>query len=168
MPDSHIRTVIRPAVPDDDAVLTALDRRTWSTLHAVTPSPPLETDPFFDERHRPAHFLVAEYEGRVAGYVRLIQPVPLPTNAHVRLIQGFAVDTWARGRGIGRALLDAACDEARRQGATRITLRVLGHNTPARRLYAAAGFVVEGVLPGEFLVAGEYVDDVMMGRSLTT
>ncbi|GAA3366001.1 hypothetical protein GCM10017744_071030 [Streptomyces antimycoticus] len=48
----------------------------------------------------------------------------------------------------------------------RITLRVLGHNTPARRLYASEGFAVEGVLPGEFLLAGEYVDDVLMGRSL--
>ncbi|MGO4421815.1 GNAT family N-acetyltransferase, partial [Streptomyces sp. MCAF7] len=26
--------------------------------------------------------------------------------------------------------------------------------------------VVEGVLPGEFLLEGEYVDDVLMGRAL--
>ncbi|MYV52865.1 GNAT family protein, partial [Streptomyces sp. SID3212] len=55
---------------------------------------------------------------------------------------------------------------ARNQGARRLTLRVLGHNTPARRLYEAEGFAVEGVLPGEFLLDGEYVDDVLMGRSL--
>ncbi|MBW8802021.1 MAG: GNAT family N-acetyltransferase, partial [Streptomyces sp.] len=28
------------------------------------------------------------------------------------------------------------------------------------------GFAVEGVLPEEFLLAGEYVDDVLMGRRL--
>ncbi|RSS98586.1 GNAT family N-acetyltransferase, partial [Streptomyces sp. WAC05374] len=28
------------------------------------------------------------------------------------------------------------------------------------------GFVVEGVLPQEFLLDGSYVDDVFMGRSL--
>ncbi|MYX40122.1 GNAT family N-acetyltransferase, partial [Streptomyces sp. SID89] len=63
-----------------------------------------------------------------------------------------------------RALLRAAREEARRQGARRITLRVLGHNTPARRLYESEGYAVEGVLPGEFLLEGAYVDDVLMGR----
>jgi ribosomal protein S18 acetylase RimI-like enzyme len=67
---------------------------------------------------------------------------------------------------VGRALLRAAREEARRQGARRITLRVLGHNTPARTLYESEGFVVEGILPGEFLLDGAYVDDVLMGRPL--
>src|SRR3712207_6970927 len=53
---------------------------------------------------------------------------------------------------------------SRRQGATRMTLRVLAHNTPARRLYESEGFAVEGVLPGEFHLDGRYVDDVFMGR----
>ncbi|RFU86868.1 N-acetyltransferase, partial [Streptomyces triticagri] len=70
------------------------------------------------------------------------------------------------GRGIGRALVRAACAAARDRGARRLTLRVLGHNVPARALYAAEGFVVEGVLPGEFLLDGEYVDDVLMGRAI--
>ncbi|MEU2632635.1 GNAT family protein, partial [Kitasatospora sp. NPDC007106] len=51
-------------------------------------------------------------------------------------------------------------------GARRITLRVLGHNTPARRLYERCGFTVEGVLREEFLLDGAYVDDVWMGRPL--
>jgi RimJ/RimL family protein N-acetyltransferase len=67
---------------------------------------------------------------------------------------------------VGRALLRAAQEEARRLGARRITLRVLGHNAPARKLYETEGFVVEGVLPEEFLLDGAYVDDVFMGRSL--
>ncbi|WP_143650286.1 GNAT family N-acetyltransferase, partial [Streptomyces tricolor] len=77
-----------------------------------------------------------------------------------------AVADEARGRGIGRALVRAAVAEARRRGARRLTLRVLAHNTPARSLYEAEGFAVEGVLPGEFLIDGRYVDDVCMGRSL--
>ncbi|MGP3924069.1 GNAT family N-acetyltransferase [Streptomyces sp. 8N616] len=178
MSASHIRPVIRGAVRADDAALAELDHRTWSTLHAVLPGPPPEGDPFFEAAHPPSQYLVAEYaeyeagaspggSRRIAGYVRLVTPTTLPANAHVRQIQGLAVDTWARGRGIARALLDAACEEARRQGASRITLRVLGHNTPARRLYESAGFAVEGVLPGEFLLEGKYVDDVLMGRSLS-
>jgi hypothetical protein len=35
-----------------------------------------------------------------------------------------------------------------------------------RRLYASLGFTVEGVLPGEFVLGGEPVDDVLMGLRL--
>ncbi|WP_432148219.1 N-acetyltransferase family protein [Streptomyces sp. bgisy029] len=184
---------VRPARSADEEALGELDRSTWSTLHAVVPRPRPPYEPFFDERHRPEDFLVAEaatmaesgsgpgaesesgFESesdsgsgrtRIAGYIRLVPPTPLVCNAHVRQIQGLAVASWARGAGVGRTLLRAACAEARRQGANRITLRVLGHNTPARALYASEGFAVEGVLSGEFFLHGRYVDDVLMGRSL--
>ncbi|MEU5401649.1 GNAT family N-acetyltransferase [Streptomyces sp. NPDC005963] len=185
MPESHIR----PALLADDALLTALDVETWSTLHAVTPRPLPPYDAFFDSNHRPQDYLVAEEAakpaegvgageiegvppsaggagGPVIGYIRLVPPTSLASNQHVRQIQGLAVAPRARGRGVARALLRAACREARSQGAVRITLRVLGHNTPARALYESEGFAVEGVLPEEFFLGGRYVDDVIMGRSL--
>jgi len=159
-------TRIRPARQADESALAGLDRDTWSPLHAVQPKPAPDT-PFFDERHVPDDYLVAVVDDRIAGYVRLIPPTKLAVNAHVRQIQGLAVADWARGQGLGRVLIRAACTRAREQGARRLTLRVLGHNTPARRLYEAEGFAVEGVLPGEFLIDGQYVDDVLMGRALT-
>ncbi|MYW00343.1 GNAT family protein, partial [Streptomyces sp. SID3343] len=55
----------------------------------------------------------------------------------------------------------------RRRGARRITLRVLGGNASARALYRSCGFVIEGVLEGEFLIAGRYVDDVLMALDVT-
>ncbi|MER5769688.1 GNAT family N-acetyltransferase [Streptomyces sp. NPDC001985] len=162
MDESHIRH----GRPDDEAALARLDRETWSTLHAVTECPAPDA-PFFGDRRVPADYLVAEGpDGAILGYTRVSPPTPLACNQHVRQIQGLAVAGEARGRGIARALLRAACAEARRQGAVRITLRVLGHNTPARRLYESEGFAVEGVLPGEFRLAGRYVDDVFMGRAL--
>ncbi|MGW2615337.1 N-acetyltransferase family protein [Streptomyces sp. NPDC001500] len=157
---------IRAALPADDDTLAAVDRATWSTLHAVMPRPEPPYGPFFDERHAPEDHLVAELDGRVVGYLRLVRPTPLACNAHVRQIQGLAVLDEARGRGVARALLRDAVAETRRQGARRLTLRVLGHNAPARGLYESEGFVVEGVLPGEFLLDGTYVDDVFMGRSV--
>lgn len=157
---------VRHATPDDEDALGRLDRATWSPLHAVQPRPQPPYEPFFNERFGPRDHLVAELGGSVAGYVRLGYPTSLACNSHVRQIQGLAVAEEARGAGVGRALLRAAQDEARQQGARRITLRVLGHNTPARTLYEAEGFVVEGVLPEEFLLDGRYVDDVLMGRSL--
>ncbi|MFJ9900292.1 GNAT family N-acetyltransferase [Streptomyces sp. NPDC091280] len=157
---------IRTALPDDDQELGALDRATWSHLHAVMPRPQPPYGPFFDERHAPEDHLVAELDRRIVGYIRLAFATPLACNTHVRQIQGLAVAEEARGHGVARALVRAAVEEARRRGARRLTLRVLGHNTPARRLYAAEGFAVEGVLPEEFLLDGEYVDDVLMGRAL--
>lgn len=156
---------IRPAEQADESALAQLDLEVWSTLHAVQPRP-APGAPFFDALHLPGDYLVAVESGRIAGYVRLVPPTALPAHTHVRQIQGLAVADRMRGRGVGRALLRAARARAREQGAVRLTLRVLGHNTPARALYEAEGFVVEGVLPGEFLLDGGYVDDVLMGRSL--
>ncbi|MEV8591805.1 GNAT family N-acetyltransferase [Streptomyces sp. NPDC052012] len=158
--------LIRTARPDDEAELARLDRDSWSPLHAVTPRPRPPYEPFFGEHARPGDHLVAEYHGRVVGYVRLGFPTPLASNAHVRQIRGLAVAEEARGQGVGRALVRAAVADARERGFRRITLRVLGHNTPARALYESEGFVVEGVQPEEFCLEGTYVDDVLMGQSL--
>ncbi|WP_404800339.1 GNAT family N-acetyltransferase [Actinomadura rudentiformis] len=158
-------TEIRIARREDDEALADLDRRTWSPIHAVLPEPP-PGKPFFDVAHPPGQHLVAERGGRVVGYVRLVQPVPEPCGDHVRQIQGLAVDTGERCAGVGRALIEAACAEAARQGARRITLRVLGWNTAAQRLYERAGFKIEGVLREEFHLDGQYVDDILMARSL--
>ncbi|MFF3610930.1 GNAT family N-acetyltransferase [Streptomyces sp. NPDC002580] len=157
---------IRTATLADEDALGRLDRDTWSTLHAVAPRPQPPYEPFYSERFGPRDHLVAELDGRLVGYLRLGFPTPLACNAHVRQILGFVVAEEARGAGVGRALLRAAREEAVRQGARRITLRVLGHNAPARGLYESEGFVVEGIMPGEFLLDGEYVDDVLMGRTL--
>ncbi|MFD8304128.1 GNAT family N-acetyltransferase [Streptomyces sp. NPDC059690] len=157
---------IRHATLDDEETLGRLDRVTWSPLHSVQPRPRPPYEPFYNERFGPRDHLVAEVGGAVVGYVRLAYPTPLACNSHVRQIQGLVVAEEARGAGVGRALLRAVREEARRQGARRLTLRVLGHNAPARKLYETEGFLVEGVLPGEFLLEGAYVDDVLMGCSL--
>lgn len=159
--------LIRHATPDDEDALGRLDRAHWSRRHAVGPRPQPPYEPFFAGRFGPRDHLVAEREdGALVGYLRIGRPTDLATNAHVRQIQGLLVAEEARGRGVGRALLRAAQDECRKLGARRLTLRVLGHNAAARALYESEGFVVEGVLPEEFYLDGEYVDDVLMGIRL--
>ncbi len=51
----------------------------------------------------------------------------------------------ARGRGGGRALLDAMLEHARETGAHKVDLEVWPDNGRAIALYAAAGFTVEGL-----------------------
>ncbi len=79
----------------------------------------------------------------------------------------MAVAPSMHRRGVGRRLIEAAAAEARRREARRLTLRVLAPNRGARALYEACGFEVEGVLRGEFLLGGRYVDDVLMALDLT-
>ncbi|GGQ49977.1 GNAT family N-acetyltransferase [Kitasatospora griseola] len=157
--------IIRPAVEQDEQAIRAVDHAIWSTLSEVSPKGAADA-PVFDPQHRPEQYLVAELDGQVVGYIRQLQEIPLESAAHVRQIQGLGVLPQARGRGLGDALITAACDAARAVGARRMTLRVLGHNTPARRLYERNGFQVLGVLPEHFLLDGAYVDDVWMGRAL--
>ncbi|MGN6277655.1 MAG: GNAT family N-acetyltransferase, partial [Sphingomonas sp.] len=54
-----------------------------------------------------------------------------------------------RGQGIGRALLAAVEQEAKRRGACKLTLEVLGGNAPAIALYAAEGFAQYGLDPAK-------------------
>jgi RimJ/RimL family protein N-acetyltransferase len=58
--------------------------------------------------------------------------------------------------------VEACIEQARDRGARKLSLRVLGGNTAARRLYESCGFAVEGVLREEFFLAGRYDDDVLM------
>jgi ribosomal protein S18 acetylase RimI-like enzyme len=150
---------IRPARRGDAAALRAIDVATWSPDVTPAPGPGAPAGV--------AGVLVAIADGTVAGYVKLGRPTPLESNRHVFEIQGLAVHPDRQGRGRAQALLEAAADDAVARGARKLTLRVLGPNARARRLYEAFGFVTEGVLRQEFLLAGRYVDDVQMALDLS-
>lgn len=150
---------IREARPGDSEALARIDRLTWSPDNSPAPAP---SPPFFTDEVTPADVLVAEVDGTVAGWVTLRAGLPVPAHGHVRRIEGLAVDPALGRRGVGKALVRAAVDKAEREGAAKVTLRVLGPNTAARRLSAACGFAVEGVLVGEFRIDGRSVDDVVM------
>jgi ribosomal protein S18 acetylase RimI-like enzyme len=160
---------VRAARLADGAALAELDAAAW-TPESGFPSVMRPGDgrqaPFFDTDHPPEAHLVAELDGRVAGYIRLRPPTQLPENAHVLQVQGLAVDPSARRRGIAAALLSAAERHARERGARKLSLRVLGSNEPAIRLYEKLGFQREGVLREEFCINGAYVDDVIMAKPL--
>jgi ribosomal protein S18 acetylase RimI-like enzyme len=121
---------------------------------------------FFSLENPPGAHLVAEVNGRVAGYVRVKPVTSLPENAHVLGIAGLAVAPDSRGRGIASALLAAAEKHARDSGARKLSLRVLSTNEGALRLYERLGFAREGTLREEFLINGRWVDDVLMAKQL--
>ncbi len=156
---------IRPATRDDEKTLRALDAATWSP--EVTPGPRAQPGrSFFGPDDDPDDVLVAEFDGELAGYVKLRHPTGLESNRHVLAIHGLAVAPARQRRGVARALLDAAVEAASARGARKITLRVLAPNTRARALYESYGFETEGVQREEFLLEGRYVDDVLMALRL--
>jgi ribosomal protein S18 acetylase RimI-like enzyme len=159
--------IVRSARAEDDAALLAIDFATWTTTVSPAPAPtPAERTAFFTADRGPDEYIVAEVDREIGGYISLHHATPLASNAHVLEINGLAVDPRCQGRGVGTSLVEAAARIAKQRGATKVTLRVLGRNAGARRLYERCGFVVEGVLKGEFVLDGEPVDDILMARYL--
>jgi ribosomal protein S18 acetylase RimI-like enzyme len=157
---------VRPDRREDEEALLAIDRATISP--DVTPASP--DDParvFWKREEDPANTLVAEVDGAVAGYVKLRQATELESSRHVLHVAGLAVDPAHQGEGIGRDLMESAVEAAERRGARRLTLRVLGPNKRAQKLYESLGFEVEGIQREEFFLDGRYVDDVLMALRIT-
>ena len=86
-----------------------------------------------------AMWMLEDDDGQVVGHAAVQESVPGV------LSLGMAILAPARGRGGGRALLDAAKEHARSCGAHKISLEVWTDNARAIALYAAAGFEVEGL-----------------------
>ncbi len=81
---------------------------------------------------------VAMADGRIAGSIFLMKS-GTPETAKLRLLY---VEPWARGRGIGAALVAACIAEARKMGYTALELWTNSVLTSARRIYEAAGFML--------------------------
>jgi len=163
------RVAVRVARPEDEAGLARLDAAAWTPASGFPSVIERVNDPFFtfftDDSPPEAH-LVAELDGRLAGYIRVKPASPLRENAHVLGIVGLAVAPGDRRRGVASALLAAAEQHARARGSRKLSLRVLGTNETAMRLYERHGFLLEGTLRDEFRIDGRFVDDVLMAKHL--
>ena len=86
--------------------------------------------------------LVAEDAGEVVGYtfagVEGYDYMELRGPAGV--LYDIVVDPPHRGRGVGRALLDATLAELKTRGAPRVVLSTAERNETAQRLFARSGF----------------------------
>lgn len=80
---------------------------------------------------------------------------------------GMGVRAPWRGQGIGRRLMEAALDGARKIGLARVELEVYASNTAAIHLYEKAGFAREGRHARARLLDGVYDDVVTMALFLT-
>ncbi|MBI5256042.1 MAG: GNAT family N-acetyltransferase [Burkholderiales bacterium] len=108
----------------------------------------------------------AFHDGVLVGSVAL-EYAAKPKTRHKGHVIGMYVAAPGRGRGAGRALLQAAIQHARqRPGVRLLTLTVTEGNAPALRLYEAAGFVTFGVEPMAIHTGSEYKAKVHMALLL--
>jgi ribosomal-protein-alanine N-acetyltransferase len=103
-------------------------------------------------------FLVTEVGGGVAAYL-----VARALGDEAEILD-FAVAPEARGRGVGRALLDDALRALHRSGARRVFLEVRVSNAAAQRLYQSRGFQSIGRRPAYYRQPTE--DALVLARGL--
>ena len=89
--------------------------------------------------------LVAELDGRPAGFTFLEPAVDYFTGQADGHIGMVAVAETAEGKGVGAALMRAAEDWARQNGYPRLHLNVFAANDRARRIYERSGYEVETI-----------------------
>jgi GNAT superfamily N-acetyltransferase len=113
------------------ALPEAVTRTTWSR--------------FFDE-NEPVHALVAEREGKLLGIVHYIFHRSTTQLGLVCYLQDLYTDESARGKGVGRALIEAVYGKAKDEGSPRVYWQMHETNATAMQLYdkiaEKSGFVV--------------------------
>jgi ribosomal protein S18 acetylase RimI-like enzyme len=85
--------------------------------------------------------LAADHVGVAVGFVQLYPGFSSLSAARTYLLYDLFVDPAARRQGVGRHLMEAAADEARRRGAVSLVLSTAKSNHPAQRLYESLGWV---------------------------
>jgi len=112
-----------------------------------------------DQQPASRYYLVAEVDGRIAGYAGLLGA------GWQGDVLTIAVATGHWGRGIGSALLEALLAEAVRRGCGEVFLEVRTDNSRAQRLYRRYDFTEIGIRRGYYQPSG--ADALVMRRTLT-
>lgn len=110
-------------------------------------------------------FRLAEVAREPVGFVKL-GPLTLPVETAARAVelQQIYILHGFQGRGIGRALMDWALEQAGLRGAGEIYLTVYTDNQRARRVYERYGFEVIGQYA--FMVGDQADEDLIMRKPL--
>jgi len=86
-------------------------------------------------------FLAEDESGGALGFVQLFPSFTSVEARRLWVLNDLFVAEEARGRGVGRALMNAAREHAVRTGAKRLTLETMEDNERAWSLYEALGYV---------------------------
>ena len=105
--------------------------------------------------------LVAEDDGDVIGFARVSEYSDRCVYEGVGE-HGVYVARSARGRGVGRALLEAIAAEAAARGYYKLTSRIFTDNEASLAAHRAAGFTTVGIQRRHGRLEGEWKDCVLV------
>lgn len=169
-------TTIRRATVADAGMLADLAAQTFRDTFAIY-NDPADMDAYVSEALTAERFaeeivdasnvwFVAEVDGSPAGYAKVrtgSAHESVTGDAPIEISRLYA-DKHYHGRGVGRALIEACFDEARRQNARTVWLGVWEHNGRAIAFYEKCGFVRCGATT--FVLGKDVQTDAVMSRSL--
>lgn len=136
------KVLVRPIEPGDNAILADIIRRTLAEFGANHPGT-VYYDPTTDALYelfrtpRSAYFVV-EHEGKIAGGGGIYPTDGLPADT-CELVKMYLLPE-ARGKGMGRAMIERCITEARIQGFGRIYLETMPELNQALHVYEKLGF----------------------------
>jgi len=152
----QVPIIVRPVVQEDFAAWNVLWKGYNAFYGRAGPTAlPAETTRitwmrFFDSSE-PMHAMVAEASGDLLGLVHFLFHRSTIDVMPACYLQDLFTAGSARGRGVGRALIDAACRHARAAGTTRLYWHTRETNVEAMRLYdkvaERSGFIVYRMTP---------------------
>jgi len=148
--------------PDDWPAVKEIYEQGIVTRRATfeTEAPPWET---WDAGHLAEPRLVAEENGEVVGWAALSPISRRPCYAGV-VEESVYVEEHARGRGVGRALLERLCADAEAAGVWTIQTSIFPENVASVELHKRCGFRVVGTRERIAQLDGAWRDTVLMER----
>jgi ribosomal protein S18 acetylase RimI-like enzyme len=161
---------IRRCGPDDAGAIASLGARLFVQAYGPThPEPELsrylgkaysvETIADAIEREGSSVFVTEDSHGDAVAYAHMCETVEFPSGVDSRRaveIVRFYVDGAVQGRGVGAALMNHCCEQAKRSGADTLWLQTWTQAPWAIGFYRRMGFEVVGRKPFYF---GERVDE---------
>jgi L-amino acid N-acyltransferase YncA len=161
--------LVRPAAAKDIPHITAIYARFVLTSTATSEiNVPEEPEMFRRWRAVLGHglpWLVAELEGYVVGYSYASQFRPREGYRYT-VEDSIYVRPDCIGHGVGKRLLGGLIAQCREKGCQSMVACILGENPVSIALHKSAGFQEAGRLREAVYKFGEWVDLLMMQRSL--
>jgi len=160
---------VRPATGDDAEAIRVIwnhiIRDTYATFNDREKSLSDIREAIAARRADGHAFLVAECEGRVAGFAAYARFRRGPGYRHT-MEHTIHLDVSFRGCGAGRALMAALEDHARARGVRSMIAAITGVNDVGQAFHAALGYERVACIPQAGFKAGRWFDLILMQKLL--